>query len=101
MGSYFPILQLLFFAFRLTDALECVAPFIRRTGKLFTKEPALPQMLPARRSAGGVETHNDIESGNLPEPELAFLLNKFHRDNLIRAEKRLKELWLSACCRHF
>ena len=63
------------------------------------EEPTLPQMLPPQQSSDGDgnDTHNNVESGSLAEPELDFLLHKFHRESLIGMDKRLKELWPSMC----
>ena len=61
------------------------------------EEPTLPQMSPPQPSSDVNDTHSNVESGSFAEPELDFLLHKFHRESLIGMDKRLKELWPSMC----
>ena len=63
------------------------------------EEPTLPQMLLQQPSSDDNDTHSNVESGSLAEPEFDFLLHKFHRDSFIGMDKILKELWPSVCSR--
>ena len=53
---------------------------------------------PKEKESSGNATHNNDGSA---EPELDLWFHKFHRENLICMDERLKDLWLSVCSRHF
>ena len=76
-------------------------PFERTTGKLFCINQPTPQPIQSLSQSTSNDTDDNAESNEFAEPEAEFLLNKFHENNLLAMDERLKKLWLSVGCRHF